>query len=1108
MSATMSCGYIYIRTHPSYDIHNVYKMGRTDSILDRDSQYATGEFIRGRFKLVLGFNSEYSITDVELKLQNKFIHLNVKKDGGIEFYDKIIINQIEPYLTKNGINFKRLSEEEIDELERINRERVKKDESITQVPDVKKFSFSECYTPRKDQVSIINKAVKYFQVDKKGILVLTCGVGKTLISLWITQELKSNTILIGVPNKLLLYQWEKVICKLLKDVPLLIVFGKTTVKNIIHFIKNNRRGNYIIITTYSSSHKVCEATQQQQNTTNIKFDMKILDECFPFKTGIQTTDGVIKIGKLYEMFNEGRTEKMPLVLSFNESTKVFEYKKISYTWRKENNKLLKIQMGYKTIKCTENHRILTTTKGYIEAIKLKVNDLIISKYDVTNTINIDNVDGGGRGVAPCLNNDQLQLVYGSYLGNGKIIHTSPDNRLQLKLIHNSDAEQKEYCLWKANILDSNLINVYTFQSNIFDLDDYDVKNNDNSNTILFLDKINEKGLAIWFMDNGIVNKYNNSIYSIELVINKFNKVTINKFINKFKSYNINCCFSKVRNQQYCYLHFNKTNSIKLLNLINLYFCDNFIYKINDSYSNKYKWDNKFLEYGTLKITKITNINNNSCSDSKPYVYDLEIEDNHNFVIGEINDVRNNFVDGPVVHNCHHLTTTNKKISDRKKAFIKILDVPSNNQLALTATLKHVETNCISSEAADNTNIITVISNDSVDHFGTVIVRKCLLWTINKNIVCDYVIQTIIINDDEYIPVFGNIENLGNTKRLILSAFASLKSISNGHSHHLLVYSNSTANSLKLIGYIKLFLEEHYFDIPNLYYSTYDSKIDSTAQDQILKDFDKSEFGIISCVYCLGEGWDFPLLDGVVFAENMTSNIRIVQSALRASRKHSLRPTKITKIILPVLNSYEWLEDTNNPDLKKVREVVYQMGLEDETIIQKIKIFSLDIKKRNKLVSNRYNITDDVKNFGDYDEELTKKLRLATIKRSNFGTTYEKARKIIAGKNIRSKEEYYELCEKDIRLTLEPEITFKGVFTSWIEYLSIERIYYEFEECVKKIQKYLSLHPELKEHYLDLSYVTIELCKLDTSFPPSDLWTDYYNVKNLQKIIINNRKKRR
>ena len=82
-----------------------------------------------------------------------------------------------------------------------------------------------------------------------------------------------------------------------------------------------------------------------------------------------------------------------------------------------------------------------------------------------------------------------------------------------------------------------------------------------------------------------------------------------------------------------------------------------------------------------------------------------------------------------------------------------------------------------------------------------------------------------------------------------------------------------------------------------------------------------------------------------FAENMTSNIRIVQSALRASRKNKKDTNKKTKIILPILNRDDWLENNENPDLKKVREVIYQMGLEDETITQKIKVFRIDIEKQ-------------------------------------------------------------------------------------------------------------------------------------------------------------------
>jgi len=116
----------------------------------------------------------------------------------------------------------------------------------------------------------------------------------------------------------------------------------------------------------------------------------------------------------------------------------------------------------------------------------------------------------------------------------------------------------------------------------------------------------------------------------------------------------------------------------------------------------------------------------------------------------------------------------------------------------------------------------------------------------------------------------------------------------------------------------------------------------------------------------------------------------------------------------------------------------------------------------------------------------------------FATTYEKARKIIANKNIKSKESYYELCERDNRLPKEPEIVFKRQFNNWIEYLSIERVYYDLETCKKKVWEYLVLYEEIKKHYLDLSIVSNELCKIDVLFPPNGLWIEYYNTSDCRR----------
>jgi superfamily II DNA or RNA helicase len=719
-------GYIYVRNHPSYDVDDACKMGKANNIPERDTQYATGEIKRGYFEVVFEVPIE-KMGIVERLLQNEFRELNVKYDAGIEFYNKKIITLIEPYLITRGIKYRKLSKQEISDLDRCNRVRktMKKINIQSLIHMLKSKRTNKqivSYIPRNDQTIIIDKSVIHFQQHDKGMLVLMCGVGKTLISLWITQELNSNTILIGVPNKLLLKQWEEVICMLFQSVPYLIVSGGVDTENIMRFLENNQK-KCIVITTYSSAHKVYTATQD----TRFVFGMKILDEV------------------------------------------------------------------------------------------------------------------------------------------------------------------------------------------------------------------------------------------------------------------------------------------------------------------------------------------------------------------------------------HHLTTNNMLLAHTTKKYIQMLNIPSVKQLSLTATLKQLESMCDDG---------IVVSNDNVEYFGEIIDRKCLLWAIDENIICDYVIQTIITNEEQLeqqLSRFHIIEE--NDKRLFLSAFASLKSIFDGHSHHLLIYSNNKDNSLKLIQYIKMLLDDNYFDIPDLYYSKYHSEMKSKDQKEIINDFEKAKFGIITCVYCLGEGWDFPLLDGVVFAENMTSNIRIVQSALRASRKNKKDTNKKTKIILPILNRDDWLENNENPDLKKVREVIYQMGLEDETITQKIKVFRIDIEKQ-KPKSREKEERVMIDEFGDYDDELTQKLRLKTIKRTALNTSYEKARKIIADKNIKSKEIYYELCDRDNRLSKEPEIVFKGQFTNWIEYLSIERVYYDLETCKNKVGEYLLLYPEIKKYYLDLSIVSNELCKIDALFPPNGLWVEYYNVKDLRDIItITNKKKK-
>ena len=129
------------------------------------------------------------------------------------------------------------------------------------------------------------------------------------------------------------------------------------------------------------------------------------------------------------------------------------------------------------------------------------------------------------------------------------------------------------------------------------------------------------------------------------------------------------------------------------------------------------------------------------------------------------------------------------------------------------------------------------------------------------------------------------------------------------------------------------------------------------------------------------------------------------------------------------------------------------------------------------------------------------MRLKTVERSSLGTTYEKAKKIILSSHIiiENKKSYRDLCERDNRLPKEPEEAFRGKFSSWTDYLSIDRNKYDdLKTCKEKVAKYLSEVDRSK--LLDLSKVCENLCIRDKLFPPYGLWVDFYKVNQLTDII--------
>ena len=365
-----------------------------------------------------------------------------------------------------------------------------------------------------------------------------------------------------------------------------------------------------------------------------EFGCVIFDECFVRKERIITSIGSIQIGQLYDMWIAGK--ELPLIKSFNEKKKQFEFKKMTYAWKKETDSLVKVKIGNQSIICTPNHRFLTIN-GYKEAKTMTSNDILISVCDnnipenlVTNTF------------AKALNNDQIQIILGSFLGNGNI-DILENERYIFHVV--CGIEQQKYCEWKASMFGINALeykqSTISFQTNIFDFEN---KFPENKSTCpqWIIDQMNLKAITIWIMDVGLMDYSSN----INISTYSFDEDTQIRLVKRLSDFGILSYYCKDEHGQF-YININETK--KLLSEMYKYIHPSMIRKFMTNSLNEYTyiWNREFLEYTTCKVN---NVNKHEIKEQYKYVYDIEVEDNHNFIIGNKNELQT----GPIVHNCHHL----------------------------------------------------------------------------------------------------------------------------------------------------------------------------------------------------------------------------------------------------------------------------------------------------------------------------------------------------------------------------------------------------------------------------------------------------------------------
>ena len=338
-------------------------------------------------------------------------------------------------------------------------------------------------------------------------------------------------------------------------------------------------------------------------------------------------------------------------------------------------------------------------------------------------------------------------------------------------------------------------------------------------------------------------------------------------------------------------------------------------------------------------------------------------------------------DFAILDECHHLCNSDycinsegeqELVEQNKCRNTDILSLNIKKQIGLTATMKKF----------DSENKQTRIDNFDENKFGKVIDEKSILWGINKGYICDYSLSMLKVDYDVIEEMINKNEGIGIHKDdyyLYLSAYISLISILNYGSKKILIFTNRICDIEKVYYFINML-------IPTLSISIgIDDifKIDKNTENtrDIIGNFESRNIAIMINVFKIGEGVDIPCLDSVLFADNMLSSIRIIQSALRCCRKDPNNPEKQAKIIIPMIYEEDenYCEEDNGIKIKTfplIKRIVEEISYSDKNIISKVKVDELNGETELK-PKEPQRVNEDI-------PEIDNEIKMRIIKRCNIG----------------------------------------------------------------------------------------------------------------------------
>ena len=694
--------------------------------------------------------------------------------------------------------------------------------------------------PRNYQERVVNKTFEYFSnkdnEGKAGLIIAPVGTGKSIIAGLIAHGFGHKTVVLQPSLELLQQNSEK-----------LSQLGGTFT---VYSAKAKQKE--ISDMTFATIGSVKNLGKQFKEQG---VDTLIVDECFPGNTLIQTDIKYSKITTLKKNLENGEEV---YVKSFNEKTKKFENKKLISVIEKGIKPIWSINFkGKYKIYSTDNHKYLTVN-GWKELKDLKKDDALLTNLKSINSI-------------PTLNSDQYDFVIGSILGDG----CARTNNSVQHLSFTHGFKQKEYIKFKAYMFNQNKNIKHIKENGISKKEGFRFNTKSfyfpfKNNIYEFcIDNLNEKSLAILWQDDGHLAKLQNSgsLYSLcnnkELVLRLQRKLKDFGIVSKFKT-----SISKISGRENYYLRFNKEAVYKISEICAKFTHPSMDYKIVDKFKTfeKYLWSNKFKN-NVRVVDKIENTN------KEEVVFDLSVEDNHNFIVCSNNIRKSNYIGGIVAHNCNLFPPSKGSMF---RTFVDALK--PKYIVGLTATPCRLYT---MGDRHDNYSVLNFLTNrikNDHSYFKNIIdviqIEEIYenYWSPIEYELYDFDEGTLRLNSTGAEFTEESIKKAIKEQGINNLIFKKVKELNSNGIIRNLIFCDSVETAKKMASII-----------PKSAYVSGD--LDTEKREKIINDFKNGNIYNVFNYGVLTSGFDYPELSTVILGRPSNSYVIIYQSMGRVVRIH-------------------------------------------------------------------------------------------------------------------------------------------------------------------------------------------------------------------------------